>query len=288
MHNHYEKSIRKGIAMSTRPSWWLKFLKTVWPLTYLSARATQLPLVGGFFAFLSKPFFSGQNFNVSHVPVNKSISGTESIALPLAIISTLIRQSAHRVIIKRCTCRDSENCREFPIEGACLLLGEGTQEIDNRVADHVSREEAESHARKMIGMGLIPMIGRVRMDDFFWGVSNRGKLLTICFCCRCCCTILKSAKYFPDYARNALVRLNGLSLEVDPTRCTKCGTCAAQCFMEAISIGEHSAVRNDALCKGCGLCAQVCPSGAVTVRIENSERAIQELFGRIRERIDIG
>lgn len=274
--------------MSIRPSWWLKFLKAIWPLTYLSARATQLPLVGGLFAFLSKPFFSGRNFNVSHVPVHQTIAGLESSTLPIEIISMLIQQSAHRVIIKRCTCRDSENCSEFPIEGACLLLGTGTAQIDSRVADHVNREEAEAHVKKMIGLGLIPMIGRVRMDDFFWGVSNRGKMLTICFCCRCCCTVLKSAKYFPDYAKNALVRLKGLSLQVDPALCTKCGNCARQCFMDAISINEYCAVHDEALCKGCGRCAYVCPNGAITIHIDNKEAAIAELRNRISERIDIG
>jgi len=274
--------------MSRRPAWWLKFLKVIWPLTYLSARATRLPLVGGIFGFLSRPFFTGPNFNVSHIPVNRTIEGTGSTVLPVEIVAELARRSAHRVIIKRCTCRDSDGCATYPVEQACLLLGEGTREIDPRVADHVSVEEAVAHAGRMIGMGLIPMIGRVRMDDFFWGVANRGKMLTICFCCRCCCTILKSAKYFPGYAANALVKLKGLSLTVDPAKCTRCGACAAECFMQAITIGERCAVHDDSLCKGCGRCATVCPSGAVSIRIGDAAGTVRELTERIRERVDIG
>ncbi len=273
--------------MSRRPSWWLNFLKAIWPLTYLSARATRLPLVGGFFALVSRPFFTGPNFNVSHVPVNRTIAGAGSTALPLEIVTELARRSAHRVIIKRCTCRDSDNCATYPIEQACLLLGEDTKEIDPRVADHVSVEEAVAHAEKMIGMGLIPMIGRVRMDDFFWGVPNRGRLLTICFCCRCCCTILKSARHFPPYASNALVRLKGLAITVDAARCTKCGTCVTECFMQAITLGDTAAVHDDALCKGCGRCATVCPSGAVSISLADSDAAVNELVERIRERVDI-
>jgi UDP-glucose 4-epimerase len=243
--------------------------------------------VGGFFALLSRPFFTGPNFNVSHIPVNRTIEGTGSTVLPLEIVSELTRRSAHRVIIRRCTCRDSENCREFPIEEACLLLGEDTRHIDSRVAEHVSVEDALKHAEKMIEMGLIPMIGRVRMDDFFWGVPNCGKMLTICFCCRCCCTILKSARYFPPYAADALVKLKGLTVSVDSGKCVKCGACAADCFMKAITMGEHSAIHDQALCKGCGRCATVCPNGAVSIRLEDADDAVRELSGRIRERVNI-
>lgn len=273
--------------MSRRPSWWLVVLKILWPLTYLSARATQLPLVGGFFAFLSRPFFTGPNFNVSYIPVNQDLGGGGSTVLPALIVAELARRSSHRVIIKRCTCRDSDGCTAYPIERACLLLGEGTRVIDSRIADHVPVGEAVAHAEAQIARGLIPMIGRVRMDDFFWGVPNRGRMLTICFCCRCCCTILKSAKHFPGYASDALVKLRGLSIQVDEKRCTRCGACAADCFMRAITIGELSAVHDETLCKGCGRCATVCPSGAVTVRIEDTENAVKELLERIRERVDI-
>ena len=86
------------------------------------------------------------------------------------VLEELIRRSSHRVIIKRCTCRDHHKCKNHPIEDACILLGDGAAEIDPGVARHVSIDEAIAHMKSQVNDGLIPFAGRVRMDDFFWGV----------------------------------------------------------------------------------------------------------------------
>jgi len=83
------------------------------------------------------------------------------------------------------------------------------------------------------------------------------------------------------------VRLKGLAITVDAARCTKCGTCVTECFMQAITLGDTAAVHDDALCKGCGRCATVCPSGAVSISLADADAAVNELVERIRERVDI-
>jgi UDP-glucose 4-epimerase len=141
----------------------------------------------------------------------------------------------------------------------------------------------------MIGLGLIPMIGRVRMDDLFYGTPNTGRSLTICFCCSCCCTIFKSARYFPDDVKNSLVRLKGLRIVIDNKRCTteNCNICISECFTGALSFCEKGLVWNGALCKGCGRCATVCPPKAISLEIKNIDEAVSEIMGRIKERINI-
>ena len=272
--------------MSRRPAWWLDFLKIIWPITKLSARATQWPVVGKLLSPAVIPFFTGKNFHISYLPVNATISGAQSMVLPTRLIEEITRRSAHRVIIKRCTCRDSESCSTYPVEEACLLLGEGTKSIDARIARHVSVDEALEHLRHMLDLGLIPMMGRVLMDNYFWGVPNRGKLLTICFCCPCCCTIFNSVRFFPAEVKDSFVRVKGLSVTVDPNTCQRCGTCVEACFFQAISLTPHGIVHYDALCKGCGRCAVVCPTKAVAVEVENLDEAVEEIIGRIRRRID--
>ncbi|MBN2079636.1 MAG: 4Fe-4S binding protein [Spirochaetes bacterium] len=273
--------------MKKRPSWWLNFLRAVWPLTYLSAKMTGWPVVGPLFYRMVRPLFTGKNFNVTHIPVNRELRGSGSTYLPNRILDELIRRSSHRVTINRCTCRESEGCTRYPVENACLHLGEGTSHLDPHIATPRSVEEALEHAHRMVGLGLIPMLGRVRMDDLFYGTPNTGRSLTICFCCPCCCTIFKSARFFPGEVRESLVRLRGLRVVVDPSLCTGCGTCAGACFTRAITIADGIASHDDSLCKGCGLCATVCPEGAVSIMVDDVDEAVTDLTGRLRGRINI-
>lgn len=271
--------------MSKRPAWWLTVLAKVWPLTWISAKATTLPVVGPLIAKATLPLFSGNNLNISYIPINENLAG-ESSFLPSQIVEELIRRSSHRVIINRCTCRDADHCENYPVDLGCTLLGEGTREIDPRIARHVSVDEAIEHFRETLAAGLLPMTGRVKIDNFIWGVKDRGKLLTVCHCCRCCCTILRSGKYFPPDAAGAIKKLDGLSVSIDTEKCTGCGTCVDECFMGSIELVDNKAVRDDETCKGCGRCATICPQGAVTVHIENIEVAMEEVLGRIRKHID--
>jgi Fe-S-cluster-containing hydrogenase component 2 len=56
--------------------------------------------------------------------------------------------------------------------------------------------------------------------------------------------------------------------------------------MGAISMSDGFPVHDTALCKACGRCEAVCPSGATRISIENLDAAVDELVGRIRERIN--
>ena len=45
--------------------------------------------------------------------------------------------------------------------------------------------------------------------------------------------------------------------------CVKCGSCAEQCPVEAISEGEDKYVINPDVCVSCGSCADQCPAEAI-------------------------
>lgn len=274
--------------MRKRPTWWLDFLRVVWPLTTLSAKMTQWPVVGRIFALLVRPLFTGKNFHVTHIPLNVAVRGTGSAHVPERVLEELIRRSVHRVTINRCTCRESEHCRYYPVENACLHLGEGTSHLDPHIATPRSVDEAIAHMRAMTGMGLIPMIGRVRMDDFFYGTPNTGRSLTVCFCCPCCCTIFKSTRYFPEEVKDSLVRLKGLRVRIDNSACTGCGACVDGCFTRALSPGDGGIVWDETRCKGCGHCATICPEKIITIAVDDIEEAISDIMGRINHRINIG
>ncbi|MGC9324100.1 MAG: indolepyruvate ferredoxin oxidoreductase subunit alpha [Desulfomonilia bacterium] len=269
--------------MSWRPKWWLTFLATIWPITGASAKATQIPVIGNVFTKMVIPLFSGKNFNVSYLPINEELASPESVTLPLIVLEEIIRRSAHRVILNRCHCRDSEGCTKYPIENACLLLGQGTMEIKPWIATPVSVDEAVDHARYMVGLGLTPMVGRVLMDNLFYGVPNTGKLLTVCFCCHCCCTVMASAKYFPQKAKDAIVRLKGMKIAVDLEKCKDCTTreCVDECIVKAFAVQDGRVIHDPDKCKGCGWCVAICPHKAVTIEVEDIDAAVDEFLGRI-------
>jgi len=269
--------------MSWRPKWWLAFLAKVWPITGVSAKATQIPVIGKILAASVIPLFSGRNFNISYLPVNEELKGPANTYLPLAILEGIIRRSSYRVVTKRCHCRDSKGCTQYPIENSCLLMGQGTREIRPWIADSLSVDEAIAHARYMVGLGLTPMIGRVFMDNLFYGVPDRGKLLTVCFCCHCCCTVLSSAKYFPKKAMDSIVRLKGMRIMIDEEKCKGCRSweCIEGCMVKAYSY-EEGVMRHDALrCKGCGWCVSLCPHKAIRMEAGDIDAAVEELLGRI-------
>ena len=46
--------------------------------------------------------------------------------------------------------------------------------------------------------------------------------------------------------------------------CVSCGTCAGECPVEAISMGEAHYEIDPAKCVSCGTCAGACPMEAIT------------------------
>ena len=157
--------------MSRRPAWWLPVLARIWPITWMSAKATTWPVVGGLIARLTLPLFSGKNLDVSYIPINETLTPPGSTPLPVAVVEELIRRSAHRVIIDKCTCRDARRCEEHPVEMGCTLLGEGTREIDPRIA----RGLAVEYSRTLRGES-VQLTARERevLKLLAEGLSNRA------------------------------------------------------------------------------------------------------------------
>ncbi|HDP25342.1 MAG TPA: hypothetical protein ENN34_07840 [Deltaproteobacteria bacterium] len=223
-----------------------------------------------------------RNFS-SYLPINEELQTPESLHLPLVALEEIIKRSAYRVTINRCHCRDATGCTNYPIEKACLLMGRSTMTIEPWIATPLSVDEAISHARYMVELGLTPMVGRVLMDNLFYGIPNTGHLLTVCFCCHCCCTVMNSAKFFPQEVMDSIVRLKGVTVSVDPEKCTDCTTrdCVEACIVKAFTFQNGKALHDSEKCKGCGWCVTSCPQKALTVEIEDATAAVDEFLERI-------
>ena len=272
--------------MSIRPAWWMTLQAFSYPYIRKLLQNTQRTVLGRLSGYISIPLLSGKNFHITYLPINHRIHDIGESIIPLTVIEQIIQESSHLAVIKRCTCRDGNDCQDYPIELGCLLVGEGAAEIDTGVSRHVSREEALAHVNACIEKGLVPFVGRFKADNYLWGVRDRGKLLTICFCCHCCCVIKNSIKHLPSISQDSLVKLKGLEIVTDDQACTLCGTCVTECFMEARIRKDDRIVHDAQRCKGCGRCLTVCPENAISADVVNVDEAVADVLDRVRNRID--
>jgi Pyruvate/2-oxoacid:ferredoxin oxidoreductase delta subunit len=271
--------------MSFRPAWWIRFLSMIWPLTRLAGRVYDAPLVGRLLAFLTLPLFSPHKQSLTYIPINHEISGGRSTPLPRAITAGLIAESSHRAIIHHCTCRMDRGCADHDAGLGCMLLGDGAAEIDAKIARHVTKEEALAHLDRALANGLMPLVGRAPIDNYMWGVANRGRLLTVCFCCRCCCTILGAGRYLPAEIHESIMPLPGVTVTTNAAACFGCEECVRECFMGALALVDGIAVRDESRCKCCGRCASVCIAKAIEVTVDD-KTARADVIARIGRYVD--
>lgn len=230
------------------------------------------------------PVFDPKKTNYSVIPINKNIEGAENIALPIEIIDTLIDRSGTQVIMKKCLCRHNYDCKTYPDNVACLFLGESALETPANWQIRVNRDEAKAHARKAISLGLVPMVGKIRFDSDTMGITDRGRLLTICFCCECCCLSRFLAPVPSEILDTLQHPVEGLSIDITDA-CIGCGECVDACYLKAIEIKNGRAVRSDT-CRICGRCAAICRQKAIRIRLDNPHAA-QDVVKRILSVVEI-
>ena len=235
------------------------------------------------------PQFKAEKSTMSWLPTNKTIEvnlpiKTTDIALPSKVLDHFIEKASHRVIVNFCGCRKAMGCNQYNHNLGCLMMGESALLIPKISRREVGIEEAKEHVKKAIGSGLIPLTGKARIDNDIFMIPDRGKLMTVCFCCECCCI----ARFTQDITLEALENINptveGLSIEVTD-KCTACGTCLSKCYIDAINIVDDRAVIG-ARCRICGRCAKHCEQKAIKLKIDNVNAA-QDVINRIETYVDV-
>ncbi len=227
------------------------------------------------------PWLNPDQNSINYLPVNERII-VENSVLPSRVVHDLIDSASVHVLMDKCGCRLLNNCQRYPHDVGCMFMGETALKLPHGVCQPVSKEAAHAHADRAMGLVLLPMIGKLRVDNFIYMTPDRGKLLSLCFCCECCC-ILRSYKHVPaPYLDGIIEPIPGMVIEVTDA-CTGCGTCLETCAFNAITIENGRAVHN-AQCRGCCRCERVCPFNAVKVTIHNDTYA-DEVKNRIRAHV---
>ena len=211
--------------------------------------------------------------------MNEDIHLPENTALPAQILEDFIRRASHRVIVDYCACRKALGCKRYPADIGCLMMGSSALEIHPDIRREVSVDEALEHARAAMDKGLVPLVGKVRIDNLVFGIKDKKHLLSTCFCCECCC-ITRNIRHVPiDKIEPLFPPLEGVSIEVTD-ECKGCGTCAEHCYIKAITIVDKRAVIGE-YCRACGRCATVCPKDAIRVRLDDHD-FLEKTIERIR------
>jgi len=229
------------------------------------------------------PEFDPKNTELSWIPINKRIDGMDEIALSEKVLDTMIEKAKHRVIVNYCGCRTVSKCENYPQDIGCLMMGESALLIPKGYSREVNIEDAKTHVRKAIESGLIPITGKARIDNDIFMIPDKGKLLTVCFCCECCC-VTRFMRHFPSDALNEVLRpVEGLTISLTED-CVGCGKCVEKCFIDAIEIINDKAVIHDQ-CRSCGRCALYCPTKAIKLSISEPDAA-DKVVARMESVVD--
>ena len=256
-------------------------LMRLWPLGKAQNWAARHPLLGRFVHADASP---DRNRHII-IPVNRVISGTESVVLPPAVLEALVARASLHVVLNQCLCRRAEGCHTYPRDLGCLFLGDAAGQINPELGRSLAPEEALAHARQAINQGLVPMIVHAAYDAELLGIDY-DRMLAVCFCCDCCCTVRQNLRGGPHEFSDSVLRLPGLRVEAG-IACNGCGACLDLCHVNAIHLEEGRAVIDEA-CKGCGRCAAACPQDAIRLHLDDGAHVMDHLFALVEERTAIG
>ena len=269
----------------SRPMWFVEALKKAFPTRFIPARLTKVPLIG---KLMERWLFEGDDMMIlpreNVVPVGETLDSAESVMLPSQVVKHFIEKANYHWIMNKCLCRDSMQCKDYPIDLGCIFLGEPVLQINPRLGRLVTKEEALEHARRCREAGLYHLIGRNKIDSVWLGVGPLGRLLTICNCCTCCC-LWRVIPLLSDSISSKVTRMPGVEVKVTD-RCTGCGACTEGiCLVDNIRLEGGRAVHG-AECRGCGRCVEVCPEGAIEISIED-DAFVAKAIERITPLVDI-
>jgi ferredoxin len=257
-----------------RPKFVFNILMRFWPLAKTANHLGRRPVIGP----LVEPLFNPNENEMMIVPVREVVRSEASSILPPVMLETLVRKATARVVLHRCICRTAEHCTAYPHKIGCLFLGDGAKQIHPDMGRPVSTEEALEHAERAVSLGLVPLVAHANFDAMVLGIPYR-RMLAICFCCDCCCSIRTGLRLGPHAFWDTVVRLPGLSVEVGDN-CIGCGECESSCYVNAIRV-EYGRARVSDECKGCGRCAEACPNGAISLRMDGRPETMEAFLRRL-------
>jgi UDP-glucose 4-epimerase len=222
------------------------------------------------------------------LPVNEAIPRGRQAALPGIIVEQLLRASDGIFSMAACPCRTAYQCANHPRNLGCLHIGPAVRQIPADVGRLLSLEEGLQHLELAQASNLIPTILYNPSEAEIFKVDKQ-RMLSICFCCECCCDVRLLLRRGPERYWNLYnQRLPGLEILVG-AGCTLCGDCVRACYGgdRIIQMGKERAEISDR-CIGCGRCVSACLEGALSIRVQPDSELQVALFKKITDRVKFG
>jgi Pyruvate/2-oxoacid:ferredoxin oxidoreductase delta subunit len=259
----------------------ITFALKFWWLTHVAKRIGHLTP----FKQIAGLIVSDKVFRASFIPIREEIEVPPGMVAPREILRDYITRASHRTISYRCPCRSGEGCRNHPPDLGCMLLGDAAKTVNPDVGYSATVEEGLAYLDRALERGLLPMIGHVRIDRYVFGAKPFNRLLTLCFCCECCCFVRSGMRGLFDAYPKSMARLEGVKVELTG-ECAGCGECLPVCPIENVRLIDGTAEIGDR-CLGCGTCAATCKQGCISVTIEPGSSMHEELKRRVEAGVDI-
>jgi len=218
------------------------------------------------------------------IVINEIVEKPSDMVVPSDVIRFFIQEANHIWINFKCICRESTQCKEFPIDLGCIFMGDAVKKINPLLGRLVSKDEALAHLKRSDELGLVHMIGRNKIDTQWMGISPGAKLLSVCQCCPCCC-LYKVIPSLADSISSKVTPMPGVESNVNEEYCVGCGSCSDICFTQGITVINDKATLNRN-CVGCGRCVEVCPQEAINLKITRSDY-MEETVRRLHLKVDV-
>ena len=241
---------------------------------------------------LFKNHYDPDHSSGSPIPINISLGTYENQMVPLVVLEHFLQKASTRYLVD-CGCRIRNNCEDYNYRFGCMYLGKGADKLDLtfpwRIEKHAhlaTYEEAMEQAKKAVDSGLVPVMGRYRAEAaVMYALPDEGDMLTICYCCPCCC-VQGGYKHGSATIRRVFKRMEGIRVEVDEDLCVGCEECLEVCIYAGINMEDGKAKIDQNNCLGCGRCERKCPNDAISITIDDIN-SVNELISRIESYVDV-
>ena len=198
--------------------------------------------------------------------VDETVGETGSEIIPRKILDDLIDLNTTHIIMDKCICRTGFKCKNFTNEIGCLFMGETAKKLPPGLGRRVTKEIAHQHVAKASETGLVPMIGKVNVDNLGFLTPDTKELLSVCFCCHCCC-MMGFYKHDSEHQKKLFKPIEGIQVYTT-SKCKGCGACVETCIFDNI-VNKNGITTHLDHCTGCGRCEATCQNGGVEIKLDN-------------------
>ena len=132
------------------------------------------------------------------MPLNVDVTDQgEKVVVPLDLIKESLKNVTYIAGMDTCLCREANQCKDYPMDVACLFLGEPAKTVvKHGLGRFFTYEEACARVDEAARHGLMGQAVWIEVEQILWGVRNdeMDRFLEICFCCPCCCIAMRLAR----------------------------------------------------------------------------------------------